>query len=124
MSSTADATEDAHPFLADLVEDGRKRLGSKTLAYAAVAKVVGLSMSWIEKAFNRRGGLTLKVPVYRDIALAYIALCERIEIQERRERERRAALLEKAHAALASTGPVVPRIPRAPQGGDGDGAPK
>lgn len=121
MLSTADPTQDAHPFLADLIEDSERRLGSKTLAYEAVAKMVGLSMSWIEKAFNRRGGLTLKVPVYRDIAVAYIGLCERIEAREQRERERRAALLERAHAALASTAGVVPRVSRQTEGGDGPG---
>lgn len=119
MSSTADATDDARPFLADLIRDGEKRIGSKMRAYGDVAATVGLSASWVEKALNARGGLTLKLPVYRRIALAYIRLCERIEANEQRERERRASLLEKAHAALASTVEVVPRVPGQTQSGGG-----
>lgn len=116
MMTAADTADRARPFVAVLVEGAERATGSRMAAYDTVARSVGVSRSWIRKLLGRQQ-LTIEYHEFYNIAAAYRSLCERIEADAKRDRDRLAALKGEADAALeGNMGPMV-RLARTSGGG-------
>ena len=93
MITAADGIDRARPFAAALVEREERRSGSRMSAYAAVARTVGVSESWLRKLLGRQP-VVVAVHEYINLASAYVASCERIEAEADRQRRIAAAAAE------------------------------
>lgn len=77
--SNADVMDYARDATEWLVRKETDRVGSKMLAYEAVASKVGRSPSWVRKLLGRHPDAKLDVPTWLNIRRHYEHLCERVE---------------------------------------------
>lgn len=77
-----------------MIEREEKRLGSREVAYGAVAKTVGASSSWVKKfVLKISEAKEPRITLFMNIRAAYENVCNRVE-QENRNDEMRLRLLK------------------------------
>jgi hypothetical protein len=123
MLTAADTLDHARVCAEPLVDNAKRRLGSRMKAYADVASSVGGTASWMRKLLGRQPDVEIEAHQYLNIVSAYRTLCERVEAQAERERQRRAELMEKADAALEGVDRLVAGAPSAHPRGAEAGSP-
>lgn len=91
--STAALNSLTRNALGELVSREERRVGSRMIAYANVAKAVGSSASWIRKFIaNSEEVKEPRISLFQNIRANYDNLCSRVE-QENRDDELRLQLI-------------------------------
>jgi len=103
--SNADVMDYARDATGWLVRKETDRVGSKMLAYEAVASKVGKSPSWVRKLLSRNPDAKLDVPTWLNIRQHYEHLCERVEADAAR-------LKVELHSLKDEIDAVDPRLNR------------
>jgi hypothetical protein len=75
--------------LGAMVERESRRVGSRTVAYENVARMIGASSSWVQKFLADRGEVSEpRITLFENIRQAYNNICERIEADNRADEQR------------------------------------
>lgn len=75
--------------LGAMVERESRRVGSRTVAYENVARMIGASSSWVKKFLADRGEVSEpRITLFENIRQAYNNICERIEADNRADEQR------------------------------------
>lgn len=92
MSSIA-LTSATRSALGAMVEKEARRVGSRTVAYENIGKMIGASSSWIKKFLANTGEVSEpRITLFENIRWAYNNICERIEADNRADERRLQAL--------------------------------
>jgi predicted transcriptional regulator len=87
--SAAALTSTTRSAISAMVEKEARRVGSRTLAYKNIGRMIGMSDSWVRKYLDNRGGVgEPRTPLFQQIRIAYSNLCERVEQLNRKDEER------------------------------------
>lgn len=82
-----------------LIERETRAVGSRTVAYENVAKIIGTSSSWIRKFITYDDKVAApRVPLFQNIAAYYDSICTRVEQEQQKERDQIAKLRDELHA--------------------------
>jgi hypothetical protein len=88
-----------------LIERESRRVGSRTVAFENVARMIGASSSWIRKFLTYEDAVAApRMPLFENIRAAYNNICERIEADNRADEARLQALRGSLNAVDTSFG--------------------
>jgi hypothetical protein len=79
-----------------LIESEDQRVGSRTVAFENVARMIGASSSWIRKFITYEDAVAApRMPLFENIRAAYNNICDRIEADNRTDEQRLRDLRDK-----------------------------
>lgn len=81
MISTATVTDLTRSRANVLVERAERQTGSRMAAYEMVAQTVGVSPGWLRKLIKGYEAKEPRASIYENIKAHYVALCNRIELE-------------------------------------------
>lgn len=91
--STVELTSTTKLALRTLIERESIRVGSRTVAFENVARMIGASSSWIRKFLAYEDAVAEpRITLFENIRAAYNNICERIEADNRADEARWKAL--------------------------------
>jgi len=87
--STLELSSTTKTALRFLIEKEARRVGSRTVAFENVARLVGASSSWIRKFLTYEDAVAEpRMTLFENIREAYNNICERIEADNRADEQR------------------------------------
>lgn len=117
MSSIA-LTSATRSALGAMVEKEARRVGSRTVAYENIGKMIGASSSWIKKFLANTGEVSEpRITLFENIRWAYNNTCERIEADNRADEQRLQALRGQMNAVADGVSTEGPRKNQTVAGG-------
>ena len=97
--STIELSSTTKTALRALIEREAYRVGSRTVAFENVARMVGASSSWIRKFLTYEDAVAEpRITLFENIREAYNNICERIEADNRADEQRWQDLKDKMNA--------------------------
>ena len=112
--STIELSSTTKTALRALIEREAYRVGSRTVAFENVARMVGASSSWIRKFLTYEDAVAEpRITLFENIREAYNNICERIEADNRADEARWQALrgsLNEINSGFGAEGPSQGQI--------------
>lgn len=103
--STIELSSTTKTALRALIEREAYRVGSRTVAFENVARMVGASSSWIRKFLTYEDAVAEpRITLFENIREAYNNICERIEADNRADEQRWQDLKDKMNAVTEGFG--------------------